>query len=359
MASLSTPRSALYQTILGQPGVAREALAGLSERARQAAETLRNAERVWLAGTGTSSHAAVVGEHLLRSAGADAYATTLFDFVTYPRPLRAGDALIIISHRGTKRFGQLAIARALEAGIPVIGLTGRDSPMEGPGLVLQTAPQEQSSTHTASYLGTLTALAMIAAELGERTGANVTDLRGALPRLPELIEALLAREDDVRPVASRLAERGRMTLIGAGPNAVTAREGALKVKESSYLSAEGFELETALHGALPAVLSGDVAVVIAAHGPALARTADAVRALGLIGAHVFVVADERALPTLPLPDGAATVTFGAVPEPLSPLLATVPLQLLAAFTAELRGTDADSFRADDPTYKRANDSYGL
>jgi glucosamine--fructose-6-phosphate aminotransferase (isomerizing) len=140
---------------------------------------------------------------------------------------------------------------------------------------------------------------------------------------------------------------------------VTAREGALKVKESSYLTAEGLELETALHGALPAITSDDLAVVIAAHGPALERTADAVRALGLLGAHLVVVADERALPDLPLPDGALPLAFGAVPEPLSPLLATVPLQLLAAFTAELRGTDPDGFRADDPIYKRAHDSYSL
>jgi glucosamine--fructose-6-phosphate aminotransferase (isomerizing) len=359
MTSVSTPRSALYQTIHSQPQVVRDVLAGLAPQSLQAAEGLASAERVWLAGTGTSSHAAVVGEHLLRAAGMDAYATTLFDFVTYPRPLRQGDALIVISHRGSKRYGRPAIERAREAGIPVVGLTGHDSPMEGPGIVLQTAPQERSSAHTASYMGNLTALALIATELGARRGADVGELRAALVRLPELIEALLAREDDVRPVAALLAEAGRMTLIGAGPNAVTAREGALKVKESSYLTAEGLELETALHGALPAVTRDDLAVVIAARGPALARTGDAARALGLIGAHLMVVADERALPELPLPEGAIPFTFGAVPEPVSPLLAVVPLQLLAAFTAELRGTDPDSFRGDDPVYKRAHDSYGL
>jgi glutamine---fructose-6-phosphate transaminase (isomerizing) len=148
-------------------------------------------------------------------------------------------------------------------------------------------------------------------------------------------------------------------LLGAGPNAVTAREGALKVKESSYLVAEGLELETALHGALPAVEPGDVAVVIAAHGPALQRTRDAIHALALIGTRPLVICDERVASQGFADAGLTVIPFAAVPEPLSPLLAVVPLQLLAALTAELRGTDPDSFRNDDPIHQRAHASYSL
>jgi glucosamine--fructose-6-phosphate aminotransferase (isomerizing) len=352
-------RSALYRTIQSQPAVVRAVLEGARAEATHAAELLAGAQRVFLSGTGTSSHAAVVGEHLLRLAGSEAYATTAFDFAVYPRPLRPTDALVAISHRGTKRYGAQAIARAVEASIPAIGLTGQGSPMEGPAVVLRTAPPEQSATHTASYLGNLTALALIAAELGARTGADVGGLRAALGSLPENVAALLARQEEIEPVAQALAERGRLILIGAGPNAVTAREGALKVKESSYLVAEGFEVESALHGGLQSLEAGDVAVVIAAEGPALPRLVDALRALRLIGTRVLVVADERAIASIPTDDATAVVTYAAVPEPLSPVLATVPLQLLASQTAELRGTDPDSFRADDPVYKAANASYTL
>jgi glucosamine--fructose-6-phosphate aminotransferase (isomerizing) len=351
--------SALYRTILTQPAVVRAVLEGARAEAARAAEMLAGAERVFLAGTGTSSHAAVVGEHLLRLAGSEAYATTSFDFAVYPRPLRAADALVAISHRSTKRYGAQAIARAMESGVPVIGLTGQGSPMEGPAVVIQTAPPEQSATHTASYLGNLTALALIAAELGERTGADVAGLRAALARLPESVAALLAREHEIEPVARELAARGRMILIGAGPNAVTAREGALKVKESSYLVAEGFEVETALHGGLQSLEAGDVAIVIAAEGPALPRLVDAVRALRLIGTRVLAVADERAVDRIPTDEATTVVSYAAMPEVLSPVLATVPLQLLASQTANLRGTDPDSFRADDPVYKAANASYTL
>lgn len=353
------PRSALYATIHQQPDIVREVLARRQDEVARAAAILAGADRVFLSGTGTSSHAAVVGEHLLRAAGIDAYATTNIDFAIYPRPLRADDALIAISHRGSKRYGMQAIDRAREARIPVIGLTGEGSPMEGADVLIQTAPPETSSTHTASYTANLAALALIAIQVGDRTGAAVADLREAVQRLPEHLSAMLAEEDAVRPVAEALAARGRLVLAGAGPNAVTAREGALKVKESSYLTAEGFELETILHGGLPAVEAGDVAVAIAAQGPALDRTGDLLRALAAIGARLLVVADERTAQSLPRADGATVIRFPAVPEVLSPILAVVPLQLLAAYTAMLRGTNADSFRADHPVYKRANDSYTL
>jgi glutamine---fructose-6-phosphate transaminase (isomerizing) len=359
VAFASTPPSALYQTIHAQPDILRGVLRDAAEPAARGADLLAGARRIFLVGTGTSSHAAVVGEHLLRLAGADAYATTAFDYVTYPRPIQPGDALVVISHRGSKRYGMRAIERAREAGMPVVGLTGQGSPMDGPDVVITTAPQDPSSTHSASYTANLAALALVAARLGERNGSDVAALRAALAQLPDAVAAILAREPDIMPVADALAARGRLVLVGAGPNAVTAREGALKVKESSYIVAEGFELETALHGALPAVAPEDVAVVIAAQGPALERTWDAARALQLIGTRLLVVADERVAASVPADGEATVVPFAAVPEALSPLLATVPLQLLAALTAARRGTNADSFRNDDPLYQRVNASYSL
>ncbi|HVA92547.1 MAG TPA: SIS domain-containing protein [Chloroflexota bacterium] len=359
----SIPNSALYRTIHRQPEIISDILERCSEEARQAANLVAGARRVYLAGTGTSSHAAVVGEHLLRSVGVDAYATTNFDLVSYPRPFGPEDVLIAISHRGSKQYGKAAIALAKETGARVIGLTGIGSPMEGPAVILQTAPSEESSTHTASYIGNLTGLAMIACAVGAPGSASRTALLDGLARLPDVMRELLDREDGVRPAAAALAARGRLVLAGAGPNAVTAREGALKVKESSFLVAEGFELETILHGGLQPLEVGDVAVVVLANGPAVERSLAVVKALDMIGARVLVVADAAVAARVPAVEGSAyegrVVTFPSLPEVLSPLAAVVPLQLLAAFTADLRGTNADAFRADDPVYKAANASYAL
>ncbi|MGH2386872.1 MAG: SIS domain-containing protein, partial [Chloroflexota bacterium] len=289
--NLRVPSSALYRTIHRQPEIVGRVLTECAEGAAQAAALLRGARRVYLAGTGTSSHAAVVGEHLLRSVGVDAYGMTNFDFVNYPRPLGPDDAIIAISHRGSKTYGKRAIALALEAGARVIGLTGQGSAMEGPSVLLGTAPSEESSTHTASYTANLAALALIARSVGAEGSDGRAALDDGLSRLLSVLKHLLTNENAVRPAAAALAASGRLVLAGAGPNAVTAREGALKVKESSFLVAEGFELETLLHGGLQAVEAGDLAVVILAAGPAMERALAAVRALDLIGARVLVVAD--------------------------------------------------------------------
>jgi glucosamine--fructose-6-phosphate aminotransferase (isomerizing) len=352
------PGSALYASIQQQPDIVRHALERSRSGADEAAELIAEADRVFLVGTGTNSHAAVVGEHLLRSVGVDAWATTHFDFNTYPRPCMSDDAVIVLSHTGTTQYGKRTIARAAACGAATIGITGEDSPMEGLQALLAVSPHERSDTYTSSYTATLAVLALIAVRTGEKVGADTTDLAAALVDVSAAIADILAREQELVADADYLASRRRLVLIGAGPNAVTAREGGLKVKESSYLTAEGFELETFLHGGLQAVEAGDLATVVAAHGPALDRTKDVIRALDIVGARLLIVADERAVPELPATDGHI-IPFASVPEPLSPILAVVPLQLLAAFTADICGTNPDNFRFDEERYKRAIESLTL
>jgi glutamine---fructose-6-phosphate transaminase (isomerizing) len=353
------PESALYATIHAQPDVIQQALADCDLLARQAARSLVTAPRIFLCGTGTNSHAAVVGEHLLRSAGLDAWATTSFDFVTYPRPLLPDDVVIVLSQTGETQYGGRAIKRAHEARAQVIGLTAQESSMPSVELRLPVSPRERSDTYTASYTATVAVLALVAEHAAQLRSMDTVPLREALRRLPDMVQSLLEHESDLQPAVERLHTARRVVLAGAGPNAVTAREGALKIKESSYLIAEGFELETLLHGGLQAVESGDLAVLIAAWGPALDRTLDAARALDIIGASLLVVADERAMKRLPSDVNAQIVTFAALPEPLSPALAVVPLQLLAALTADRLGTNPDNFRFDDPPYRRAIESLTL
>lgn len=352
----ATP-SALDESIHRQPAILRETIERLETQAPSIAAVLAGAQRVVLTGTGTNSHAAVVGEHLLRAAGLDAYATTNFDFVTYPRPLRPGDAVIVLSHTGTTRFGRAAVERARDAGVPALAITAEGSPLPEAGMRLEVAPKERSDTYTASYTATVAALTALALEVGERLGRDMAGLRDALNGLPDVVADILAREDALRPVAEALSRRGRIVLAGAGPNAVTAREGALKIKESSYLTAEGFELETMLHGGLQAVEAGDLAVLIATDGPAAERIRDAAGALLTIGAHLLIVADERVVARMPRQ--ADIFPYRPVPEVLSPLSAAIPLQLIAAFTAELRGTNPDNFRYDEPRYQEAIEGFTL
>ncbi len=213
------------------------------------------------------------------------------------------------------------------------------------------------------YTGNLMSLAMAGVAYAERAGSGVHPLRPALEAMPATGEGILRREHVIQPVAQSLAQSGRLVLAGAGPNVQTAREGALKVKESSYLVAEGFEFENLLHGGIQPLKPGDTAVVLVPPGPAAERAVDVVRALELLGASILVIHEESQNFHVPAidPPGPAVSTFllPAVPELLSPMVTVLPLQILACTTAEIKGTNPDSFRADDPMFKRINDSYKL
>ena len=356
----------LYRSIHAQPQEVRTLLSDWDGPAR-AAEKLADARRVLLAGIGTSFHAASVGEYLLRLAGADAWALRSFEFVNYPRPLHMDDGVIVISHRGSKLYGNLAVQHAVKAGVLTVGITGKGSKMQGPGIIIETVEQDPSSTHSVSYIGALTRLAQIAARLAAFKGhaQEAGYLEQGLRQVPGLMENILAREDEVRLIAREAADqRRRIYFVGAGPNAVTAPEGALKAKEAAYVTTEGFELEQAIHGPQVAFESEDLLIPISVRGPAQARLADLLLALSEIGSRVFLIGEAPTSETGELfkRDGWArfAVSDGVdLAEALTPMLTTLPVQLLAEFLAEARGTNADSFRADQEVYKRAGTRFHI
>src|SRR5437588_748491 len=275
----------LYRSIHAQPEMVRQLLTDWDGPTR-AAEKLVQVNRVLLSGIGTSFHAAIVGEYLLRRVGADAWAVRSFEFVNYPRPLRSDDGVIVISHRGSKLHGNQAVQRALDAKVLTIGITGKSSKMQGPDIVIETVEQDPSSTHSISYTGALTRLGQVAARLAATLGNTKQTqlLEQGLAQIPSLMENILAREDEVRSIAREaVADSRRIYFVGAGPNAVTATEGALKAKEAAYVTAEGVELEQAIHGPQVAFETADLLIPISVKGHGQARMADFLMAMREIG----------------------------------------------------------------------------
>lgn len=349
---------AMYTTMHRQPADVRMLLGEGWKAVDEAAGRLAGAQRIFVVGIGTSFHAAQVGAFLLRTAGADARAVDSYEFATYPYPLRSGDAVIIMAHTGRKHYSVTAAEMAGAAGVPCIGISARESLMadDGPILVLRTVARETSAAYTASHLGAMTVLAQVATALGERQGnAAVAGWREALAALPGQIEDVLRRENDVAPIAEEMIATGcRTYCIGAGPNAPTATEAALKARETAYVTIDGMSLEQFLHGPMVTINPDDRMVVIATEGPGMERTAQIANALRLIGTSFWTVG--RAIPTVP---DAPHFALPAIPEALSPLLAVVPVQLLAYFCAIAKGTNPDTFRRDDPHYLTAFSSLSL
>ena len=350
----------LYRSIHAQPQAVRVLLADWDGPSR-AAEKLSRTGRILLAGIGTSFHAATVGEYLLRFAGADAWAVRSFEFVHYPRSLRPDDGVIVISHRGSKLHGTLALQRAVESGVITVGITGKNSKMQDADITIETVEQDPSSTHSISYVGALVRLGQIAARLAALEGhtRQAERLEQGLAQLPALMEDILSREGAVRQIAQEaVAHSRRLYYIGAGPNAVTGPEGALKAKEAAYVTAEGFELEQAIHGPQVAFEAEDLLILISVKGPTQARMADLLLATSEIGSHIWLIGEAPTAETAKLFSRQGWTRFAIcegvdLPEELTPLLAVLPLQLLADFLASARGTNADSFRKDYAAYERA------
>lgn len=337
---MDVTKSELYAAIHAQPGEMRRLLADGAATERAAA-ALGRARRIHLIGIGTSYHAALAAAWLFRAAGRDARAVHSFEFAAYAEPVNIVDAYVVISHRGTKTYSERAAQQIAAAGAPLVVLTALGAPAPAGALHVETVPAERSSTYTVSYTGALVVLAQIAAALG------AAGLDAALHGLPDVVEAALAREDGVRGFAASLPATTRLAFIGGGPNAATASEAALKVKEAAYMTTEGMGVEQFLHGPLVALGEGDTLVAITAPGPAAERVAATAGIARDVGVRTVFAGIDPAGGALHLPG------LERLPEVLTPIAAVVPLQLLACFLAAERGANPDSFRQDDPRYKAA------
>lgn len=265
--------------------------------------------RVFLVGTGTSWHAANQGAYFLRLAGAEAWPVSAAGSALWgPRPTPA-DALVLLSHRGTKRYTAEVLKRAQAEGVPTVAIGGQ----RAPGVDIETVAQEKAGTYTVSHLGALARLAQLAVRLGAELGA--------LESVPTAVADALEQPSE----SVGLPERG-LEFVGAGPNGWTAAEGALKVREAAHVFAEGLETEQVLHGPAWALDCRDAVICLDGGGPGAARLAELVDTIEIRGTRVH----RFAAPEL----GEALSVFA--------LTATVQ-RIALAFAREL-GTDPDDVR---------------
>jgi glutamine---fructose-6-phosphate transaminase (isomerizing) len=303
--------SAMRATMARQPAELRRLLAE-SDTAARAAEPLAG-RRVLLAGTGTSWHAANHGAWLLRAAGIEAWAIQPMDAaVGGVRPQRE-DALILLSHTGIKRYSAELRDTAHAAEVPTLAIGGIDQP----GVDLPTVERERSSGYTASHLGALLRLAQLATALG-------ADL-GPLDGVPDAVADELARPSRGIAPPARLLE-----YCGAGPNAWTAEEGALKLRETARIATEGLMVEQLLHGPAVALDARDALVCLDGGGPGAERLDAVASVVEAAGATVYRIVTRE------------------LGEPLSIFPLTVAVQRIALEAAEALGTDPDAFGYDVP-----------
>ena len=346
----------MHDAIYAQPGAIRLVLRNNAETLTAAAAHLRTVARLFLSGIGTSWHACLVGELLLSRIGRLDHrvrAFHSFEFKNYWPDPDPNTGVVVVSHRGTKRFSLEALQKAKAAGGVGVVITGLGS---GDGLkvadyILNTVEQESSAAHTISYTTALSLLAALAAEMGADE-----ELAQALQAVPDQMAVLLGQEA-WEDLAARFSDRRRYYFVGGGPNTATAYEAALKMSEANHATAVGLNCEQVLHGPWAAMDAGDVAFVIAPPGPSYERCLALARAAREIGAPVVGLVEEGDTELSGL--CAETIALPPVPELLSPILTVVPLQLFTYHLALQRGRNPDTMRGDEASHRRARGSFSL
>ena len=276
-----------------------------------AAEALHRVRRIWMVGTGTSQHAAHLGAAMLQDAGRSAHAVSSMQFVKNAPIVGPHDGVVVFTHTGETSYALAARALAFTAGLQTVTVS-----REGVGMndVIETVPKETSETYTVSYTTSLLVMGMLVAEMG---ADSVT--HDALTAVPEAVrDAIESPGIEGIPIPPR-----SLQIVAVGHASVTAREGALKVREASRTLAEGYDAEFFLHGSAVPLTPQD-------HVLALRSADDDGLIDGIIGA-----AQAEGIGVTALYEPAV------LPSILAQIPMTVRLQLLAERFAAERGQNPD------------------
>jgi glucosamine--fructose-6-phosphate aminotransferase (isomerizing) len=343
---------AMRDTLLGRISL-EEGEVHLEELGR-AAEALREARRVVLLACGTSWHAALVGKFLIEQlAGLPAEVDYGSEF-RYRTPIVGPGTIAVAISQSGETADTLAAFREAKSkgalGLAICNVQGSMLTREAAGSLLTHAGPEIGVASTKAFTGQLVALSLLALHLGRLRGTLAAEAcrehLSHLTRVPQLMEQALEQESRVEELARTLSHSRDFLFLGRGVNYPIALEGALKLKEISYLHAEGYPAGEMKHGPIALVDEDLPVVAICPPGRVQEKMLSNVQEVKARGGRVIAVGpagDEGLLALLDGP-GDTLLEIPRGPELWSPFLAVLPLQLLAYHVAVRAGRDVDQPR---------------
>jgi len=314
------------------------------------ASAIKRIRRIHLVACGTAWHAALVGKFMLEEiAGIPAEADYGSEF-RYRAPLiDSRSLLLLVSQSGETADTLAAVDMGREKKAKIISICNVvDSTLarKSNGVLYTHAGPEISVASTKAFTTQLTALYLLAIGLGRLSGrlqrAEATRLLGDLMHLPHWVEEALKLDGELQDLAGALSGAADFLYLGRGINYPIALEGALKLKEISYIHAEGYPAGEMKHGPIALIDEKMPVVVLAPKDRYFHKTLGNLKEVESRGGKVVVLTDQEPR----LIDAAACRTL-QVPRAshfLTPVVLTIPLQLLAYHIAVQRGTDVDQPR---------------
>ena len=313
-------------------------------------QELAGFSRVVLLACGTSYHAALVGKLWLERLARVPAEVDLGSEFRYRDPLVGpGDLVVAISQSGETADTLAAVKEAAGKGaqaLAICNVVGSSLTRQCRGVLYTHAGPEIGVASTKAFTTQLVALYMLAVHMGRLRGSIDQEqgqkLIGDLVGLPGVVQKALEREDEVKKVAERYGLAEDFLYLGRGLCYPIALEGALKLKEISYIHAEGYAAGEMKHGPIALIDDKMPVVVLANNSSVLEKVLSNMQEVRARQGRLIAVTEQDNQAALEMADDAIIVPHA--PPLLSPVLLTVPLQLLAYHVAVLRGTDVDQPR---------------
>ena len=317
----------------------------------QAAELFAQVKNVQIVACGTSYHAGMVARYWLEElAGIPCQIEVASEFRYHKVVVHPGSLFVSISQSGETADTLAALRNAKELGFLsslAICNVGTSSLVRESALTLLTqAGPEIGVASTKAFTTQLVALLLLTLSLGQVRGtlskANEAVLVDELRRLPTRLGEALAMDKTVEKIAELFAEKHHTLFLGRGAQYPVAMEGALKLKEISYIHAEAYPAGELKHGPLALVDSDMPVVTVAPNNELLEKLKSNLQEVRARGGELIVFADEQA--GMSNGEGTHVVNMPHIHDVLAPILYTLPLQLLSYYVAVLKGTDVDQPR---------------
>ena len=315
-----------------------------------AGQLLDRVQRVQIVACGTSSHAGMVAAYWFEQIARIACRVDLASEFRYRAPLiEPGTLLITISQSGETADTLEALRHArrfdLAAALTICNAPESSLVRESDIALMTHAGPERSVASTKAFTTQLAALALVMLLLARRKGLSAEAERAYVAQLagvPAAIEAVLERDADIQALAETLVDKQHALFLGRGTMYPVAMEGALKLKEISYIHAEAYAAGELKHGPLALVDEAMPVITVAPDTELLEKLRSNLHEVRARGGRLVVFGDEAA--RFEADEQTAVLPMPHVEPLVDPLVYTVPLQLLAYHVAVLKGTDVDQPR---------------
>ncbi len=312
-------------------------------------EKLRTIEKIIIVSCGTSYHAGLIGEYMLEEyAGIPVEVEYASEF-RYRKPiLNAKTAVIAISQSGETADTLAAIREAKHKGALTLGIVntvGSTIARETDAGIYNHAGPEIGVASTKAFTSQLSILVLLTVMLGrQREMSLVTGQRiiKELKRIPKLIEKILAQDKEIKKMAKKYAKYTDFLYLGRKYNFPIACEGALKIKEISYVHAEGYATGEMKHGPIALIDENFPSLFVAPRDSVYEKTISGIQEIKARSGRVIAIATEGDTEIAKLVDDV--IYIPKTLEMLTPLLAVVPLQLFAYYVGVSKGLDVDKPR---------------